>query len=249
MPLPSFDSKDAIPDPFREAYVEREGKWVPDDSDVRGLKDSQRRLLDEKKTTDAELSRLRTVIGDRKPEDLAALLKKQEEDEEARQRQAGDFDKLLDKRVNETKTEYEKRIAELAPYKQKYEDRELDIAIRDAAAKAGVISEDMRLIIPIVKGTRIKLDEKTGKPVVLDADGDPTGLTVEKFFAEVFKAEAPKFYQAAGGSGGGAGASNSGRTGTDGAVTITADEARDVRKYRAAKAEAERLKVPFRVEG
>jgi hypothetical protein len=221
MPLPaSFDTLEAIPEAFRSVYVEKDGKYVPDDSDTRGLKDSQKRLLDEKKKSDAELTRFRETLGDAKPEDVAAILKAHRDGEEERQKKAGEFDKLIEKRVNETKAEYEKRLAEALPYKQKYEDRELDIAIRDAAAKAGVISEDMKLVIPIVKGSRIKLDDKTGKPVVYDADGDPTGLSVEKFFAETFKAEAPKFYAPSGGSGGGSNGGSGSRSGS-GTVAIT----------------------------
>jgi|SRR6185437_976854 len=221
MPLPaSFDTLEAIPEAFRSGYIEREGKFVLDDSDTRGLRDSQKRLLDEKKKADAELEKFRTTLGDAKPEDVAAILKAHRETEEDRQKKAGEFDKLLEKRVNETKAEFEKRINELAPYKQKYEDRELDIAIRDAAAKAGVIPEDMKLVIPIVKGSRIKLDEKSGKPIVLDADGDPTGLTVEKFFAETFRAEAPKFYAPSGGSGGGSNG-GSGNRSVNGKVAVT----------------------------
>jgi len=220
MPLPTFEKAEDVPEAVRGGYIEREGKWVPDDSDVAGLKASQRTLLAEKKAAAEERDRLKAVIGDRKPEDVAELLKQHALSEEERQKKAGEFDKLIEKRVNETKAEYEKRLAEALPYKQKYEDRELDIAIRDAAAKAGVISEDMKLVIPIVKGTRVKLDEKTGKPVVYDADGDPTGLTVEKFFAETFKAEAPKFYAPSGGSGGGSNGGSGSRAGS-GTVTIT----------------------------
>src|SRR6185312_2390102 len=220
MPLPTFEKAEDVPEAVRGGYIEREGKWVPDDSDVAGLKASQRTLLAEKKAAAEERDRLKAVIGDRKPEDVAELLKQHALSEEERQKKAGEFDKLIEKRVNETKAEYEKRLAEALPYKQKNEDRELDIAIRDAAAKAGVISEDMKLVIPIVKGTRVKLDEKTGKPVVYDADGDPTGLTVEKFFAETFKAEAPKFYAPSGGSGGGSNGGSGSRAGS-GTVTIT----------------------------
>jgi len=214
MPLPTFATLDEVPEAVRDGYIEKNGKWVPDNS-------ADRTILAEKKAADAELARLRAALGDTKPEDIAALRKAQKDAEEAEQRKAGDFDKLLEKRLNETKAEYEKRINELAPYKTKYEDRELDIAIRDAAAKAGVISEDMKHVLQITKGSRVKLDEKTGKPVVVDADGDVTGQSVEKFFAETFKAEAPKFYEAAGGSGGGATGGTAAAKAGAGTVKIT----------------------------
>jgi len=250
MPLPTFEKAEDVPEAVRGGYIEREGKWVPDDSDVAGLKASQRTLLAEKKAAAEERDRLKAVIGDRKPEDVAELLKQHALSEEERQKKAGEFDKLIEKRVNETKAEYEKRLAEALPYKQKYEDRELDIAIRDACTKAKVTPEDVEDVVTLVKSKgRIKLDEKTGKPVVYDADGDPTGLTVEKFFAETFKTERPRYYQPAGGSGGGSNGGNPTRKGGDGAIILTAEEGKDVQKYRAARAEAEKLKVPLRIEG
>src|SRR5438045_2838443 len=140
MPLPTFNSKEDIPEVMRDGYVERNGKWVPEIDDS-GMRDNQRRAVEEARVAkDA----LRSLLGDRKPEEVADILRTHQSAEEERAKKAGDFDKLLEKRVNETKAEYEKRIAELAPYKTKYEDRELDIAIRDAASKSGVNSDDMR---------------------------------------------------------------------------------------------------------
>ena len=251
MPLPaSFDTLEAIPEAFRSGYIEREGKFVLDDSDTRGLRDSQKRLLDEKKRADAELGKFREALGDAKPEDVAAILKAHRDGEEERQKKAGEFDKLVEKRVNETKAEYEKRLAETLPYKQKYEDRELEIAIRDAMGKTGITKQSSQLLaIEATKGKTVKLDPTTGKPTVYDADGDPTGVTLEKYFSETFKTEFPQLYEPAGGSGGGSTGGNGTRKGADGAITLTAEDAKDVQRYRAAKAEAEKLKVPLRIEG
>lgn len=219
MPLPEFKTKDEIPEAFRGEYVERDGKFVFDDKDVVGLKASQQRILEEKKAAEKETARLRSLHGDLSEDELAQLIKDRAKAEHDRALKAGDVEKLVEKRVNETKVEYDKRIAALEPFKQKYEDRELDIAIRDAASKAGVISEDMPHVLAIVKGNRVKLDPATNKMVVFDKDGDPTGITVEKFFAETFKAEAPKFYNASGAGGGGAGGGGGGGKGrTDGTI-------------------------------
>lgn len=222
MPLKLFDSKDAIPEALREGAIEtKDGKFAV--SDEEGLKESQRRLLDEKKKTDERLANLETALGGLKPDEVTSAVAARKTAEEEAARKAGDFDKVLEKRVNETKAEYEKRIAELAPYKTKYEDRELEIAIRDAATKAGVPGTDLPFVLDITKGRRVRLDEKTGKPVVFDREGDPTGLSVEKFFAETFKAEAPKFYGPAGGSGGGA--TQGGGSRSSGTVAATDEKA------------------------
>jgi hypothetical protein len=201
----------------RAGYVERNGEWVPEIDDS-GLRDNHRRALEEAK---AAKDQLRALLGDRKPEDIAEILKAHATSEEERARKAGEFDKLLDKRVTETKTEYEKRIAALEPYKAKYEDKEVETAIREFFVAGGGIAEDLPLVIPIVKGSRIRYDEKTGKAVVYDKEGDATGLTPEKFFAETFKAEASKFYHAAGGSGGGSnGGTGAARQVTGGVKTV-----------------------------
>jgi hypothetical protein len=218
MPLPVFKTKDEIPEAFRSEYMEKDGQWVPNLEDVTGIKANARKVLDEKKKLEDQLN---AALGGRKLEDVADLLRKQQELEEAQARKAGDFDKLLEKRVNETKAEYDKQIAALSPFKQKYEDRELEGIIRKAAIPAGVDPRDLEeYVIPLVKGRRIRLDGD--KVVVLDRDGDPTGLSPEKFFTDAFKTEAPKFYQAAGGSGGGsAGASGSGSKVVAGTIART----------------------------
>jgi hypothetical protein len=123
--------------------------------------------------------------------------------EEERQRNAGEFDKVLEKRVNETKAEYQKRLDELAPFKTKFTDLTLDLAIREAAEKAGVLTDDLQVVVKIVRRDHVRLDERTGKAVVVDADGDVMGATVETFIAETFKAEYPKFFGVADDASGG----------------------------------------------
>lgn len=206
MSLKMFDTKDAVPESLRESAIEtKDGKWAV--SDVEGLKSSQQRLLDEKKKLQDEYEATKRALGGLSPEQITKYREDVQRLEDEQARKAGDFDKLLEKRVNETKADYEKRLAELAPYREKYHDRETDLAIRDAATKAGVLAEDLPFVLDIVKGRRVKFDDKSGKVVVVDKDGDVMTKSVEKFFAEDFKVEAPKFYGATNGSGGGASSS------------------------------------------
>lgn len=224
MPFPTFDTADAVPEVIRSSYVERDGKWVPDDSDLAGLKTSQRTLLAEKKAQADELAKYRATLGDRKLDDVAELIKAHASTEEDRARKAGEFDKLLAKREKEIRDEYEPKVKQGQEYRTKYEDKELTDAIREAAGKAKVIPEDMKAIIKLVKGDRVRLDEKTGKAVVYDEDGDPSAHTLEKFFTDTFRTEYPKFYQPAGGSGGGANGGSSGsgnRSASNGTIDMT----------------------------
>lgn len=203
MSLKMFESREAVPESLRESAIEtKDGKWAV--ADVEGLKSSQTRLLDEKKKLQDEYEGMKRSLGGLSPEQIAKYREDMQRLEDEAARKAGDFDKLLEKRIGETKADYEKRLADAEQYKTKYVDREVEFAIRDAAVKAGVPQEDLPYVVDLHKGRRVRYDEKTGKPVVYDKDGDPTGLTVEKFYADVFKAEAPKFYGPTGGSGGGA---------------------------------------------
>lgn len=202
MPLPVFETQDQIPEPFRAAYVERDGKWVPDDSDVAGLKESQRRALDEKKKAAAEAQRLRDAMGDMTPEEIVALRDARRQAEEDRLRK-GDPEKLIEKRVNEAIAPLKQELEAARTYKQKYEDAELDRAIRSAAGASKVRGEMLDDVVELTRGKRIKLGED-GRMHVYDRDGDPLGVTVEQFFAETLKKEKPYLYDSALGSGGGA---------------------------------------------
>jgi hypothetical protein len=204
MPLPTFEKQDDIPEAVRGGYVEKNGKWVPEVDDS-GLRENHRRAVEESRSLKEQI---KNHLGDRKLEEVGEIIKSHETAEEKRQRDAGKHDEILAKRLKEKDDQAALIVKENAELKRFREDTILDGAIRTAAAKGGVIADDMHLVIPIVKGSRIRLDDK-GKPVVYDADGDVTGLTVEKFFAETFKAEASKFYQPAGGSGGGASSGSS----------------------------------------
>ncbi|MFN7610161.1 MAG: hypothetical protein ACK5QX_04380 [bacterium] len=216
-----FDTKDAVPDAQRESAVEtKEGKWAVVDNDA--FHASKERILDEKKKLQAKYEELERSLGGISSEQIQKYRSDMARLEEEQARKAGDFDKLLEKRIGETKAEYEKRLAEAEQYKTKYVDREVEFAIRDAAAKAGVPPEDIPYVVDLHKGRRVRYDEKTGKAIVYDRDGDPTGLSVEKFYAESFKAEAPKFYASTSGSGGG---STGGGTRAPGGAPAITDQA------------------------
>jgi hypothetical protein len=55
MPLPVFDTQDAVPEAFREEYEEREGKWHPKDTGAEAA-----RALGEERTKREAAERLAT---------------------------------------------------------------------------------------------------------------------------------------------------------------------------------------------
>jgi len=189
--------------------------------DESALLEKNRQLLEETKAAKAESAAFKHAMGGHDATQIAQLIAERKQKEEDLAKKAGEYDKLLDKRVKEEREPLLKEIDGLKSYKTKYEDREVDLAIREAAGKAGVIAEDVKHVIKLVKGDRIRYDEKTAKVVVLDGDGDVSGITVEKFFSETFKTEAPKFYQGTIGSGGGATPGSGGSRGHSGPVDKT----------------------------
>ena len=201
MPLKHFDTKDAIPEALRDGAVEtKDGKFaVAIDDDTSGLRDSQRRLLDEKKKLEAQLNGL---LNGRKPEDIAEILESHQRLEEERQKKAGEFDKLIEKRVRAKEEELmprvlkgEEAIARLT--KLEYEGR-----VRDLAESAGVDPKFMKAVFRTVQDDYLKMEE--GDLVVLAPDGSKRSITAEEFFQKDFKKDYPEFYAGKAGSGGGA---------------------------------------------
>lgn len=215
MSLPEFKTKDEVPEPFRAEYIERDGKWVFDDKEAVGLKESQKKLLNEKKAAEKETQRLKELHGDLDEDAIAELIKGRRSKEEEDAKKSGDFEKLFAKREKELRAELEPKVLEGEKAKQALEARDLETIIRDSAGKAKVIGADMKAVIKLTMGDRVK--KEGDKYVVYDADGDPTTLSVDKFFAETFKTEYPKFYEASGAGGGGAGAGG-GKARADGTI-------------------------------
>jgi hypothetical protein len=223
MTLPTFESKDKIPAGFESLYAEKDGKFAPIVDDPAGLSANQRRLLDEKKKLEGDLGTYKGAIGDLKPEQVQEILKGHREAEEKRARQAGEFDKLLEKRVNEVRAELDPKVKAGEDAITQLSAFRFNQAVEKEAIKAGVIPEDLEDVLAIVREKRMLAPSKkdASKIVVLDADGDETGKTLEKFFTEDFKKLKPKFYKAGGGSGGGAGGGGTPRSGSGGAIAAS----------------------------
>ena len=161
-------------------------------------------LLEEAKSAKAEAAAIRAALGGMDATQVAQILSSHKQAEEDRAKKAGEFDKVLQARIVEAVTPLQRELEEARTYREKFNDRELDLAIRAAATKAGVLGDDVDTVVDIMKHRRIKLDAETGKPTVVDKDGYALGISIEKFFAETYKAEKPKFYEFSGGQGGGA---------------------------------------------
>lgn len=214
MPLPVFDTKDAIPEAFRGEYVEREGKWHPNVEDVAGIKASQRRALDEKKALEESLNK---ALGGRKLEDVQAIIEAQEKAADEAARKKGDFDTILSKREKAIRDELEPQVVEGKAAVAKLAALEFRSQVGDVAIEADINPKKLNAVLKLVDGDHIKRT-KDGKFVVVDEDGDPTGETLDKFFTGTFKKLYPEFYLSTGSSGGGSTGGNGERKVAQGTI-------------------------------
>lgn len=219
MPLPKrFKTRDEIPEAFRDAYVEKDGEWVLDESETTGLKDSQRRLLDEKKKTEDSL---KAILGNRSADEVKELLGNLDKAEEERQRKAGELDNLIAKRVKQREEELlpqveagQKAIAELA--KRNFRDK-----VNEVASEVGINQKHSRAFLKTVEDDMLKLDGE--ELVVLAPGGGKRNISPKEFLEKEFKKDYPEFFLASGGSGSGSTNQNrgTGSSGTGGVVDIT----------------------------
>ena len=226
-----IESLDKVDEPFRGAYVEKEGGGgyvldadVEAHPSVAGLRTTKEKTSAELKKTTAALAKFKDVD----PERYAQLVKEAEEREAAGVGQP-DAEKLRKKLEADIRKELEPVTAERDTLKVQLEKHQLFDVADAAALKGGVLPERLE-DARAVYARFVKLN--VGKVEVLDKDGDPTGEPVEKFFAERFKEMKPWFYAGSGASGGGAQPGAGG--GGTGVITLTREQAGDYATYQEA---------------
>lgn len=219
MKLPVFDKKEDVPEAFRDGYVEREGKWHPDVEDVSGLRTSKQTALDEKKKLEDAVSK---ALGGRKLEDVADLLAKQTQAEDDLARKKGDVDSIVAKQVKAIRDELEPKVKageEAVAWRaeREFSDQISEVALSD---EIGVNPKKVRAVIKQLRDDYV-IRGKDGKLVVIDADGDPTGESIEKLLGGRFKKDFSEFYVGTGSSGGGSTGGNGVKKGQPGMLDAT----------------------------
>jgi hypothetical protein len=209
---------DALADALKEHY-----KAIGEDyilqgegiEDVTGLKSAFEKEKKERKRLAGEAEKYKDLDPEKA---RAALLKLQELDDKELV-DKGEYDRVLAKKEKEWKDERVTLEQQITERNARLDRFELINPVRDAALKAGVLADDIDIVLSHTS-PRFKLNDKR-KVVVLDKDGDPTELTLDKYFGEVYKQEHPKFYQATNAGGSGATQTNGGK---NGGRVITVDE-------------------------
>lgn len=203
MSLPIFDTQDAIPEAFRAAYEEKDGKWHPKGAPASGTG-----------PTPEDIERLQTTLQ-RVRDDVKAAEKRAKEAEDAR----AELDRLMKAKEagitdEEAKKWREQVYVEVRAEVQKEMDAlkgdldralgnnrslQLDAKVKALALQNGVVPERIDDWWALC-GPHFDLDEN-GVPVVKDGKGK----TPEQYITQDLKKGKPYLYTGTQADGGGAG--------------------------------------------
>lgn len=251
MPLPiTADSLDAIPEGARAAYVQKGDKFVLDAEieDTSALKAKNFELVGKNK----QLAARAAVIGERTPEEVQADLEFAAKAREDKAKAEGNFETLKQQLIQQHTTEREK----LTGRTKKVEGKLYDVlAKREAEAAITAAGGNPRVLLPhILPFIKVTEQDDDFSAQVVDAkgnariaDGQATPMTIAQL-VEQFKADETFGVAFAASGAAGSGARNDGgQRGNASVMVISAEDAKDVQKYRRARAEAEKRNVKLQV--
>lgn len=201
MPLPVYDTQDAVPEELREEYAEHEGKWrAKVEIELAVEKKKKATLLNEKK----EAERLR-----------AEAEAKRDELQRAADAKAGGITEEQLQKIRDDEAKARKPIEEERD-RLAAENRKLKLTdrVKAAALAAGVMPDRIDDAMLVLE-RRTDLTADGDSIVVKDTKGDiVAGVQLPEFLEKTFKAEKPWLYGGSGASGsGGAGGSGTGGSG------------------------------------
>jgi len=184
MPLPTFATREEIPEAFREEYIEKEGKWVPNVEDVSGLKSALERQKEEARQAKARAKEL---------------------EELQKAKAAGITDEQLAKLRQEIAAEKAPLEEKVAKYEQELRTLKLDSRIKSLLGEAGANPARLDALLKLTLD-RFDLSEQ-GTPIVKDKPAVDLG----KYINETVAKEYPELFLSK--QKGGTGAPGSGGTG------------------------------------
>jgi hypothetical protein len=214
-----LDNLDGVPERLRGVFEKTDsGKFKL--ADLSGLRKSRDTTLKEKKALAAKLDSMKAKGID--PDKIDALaealdleellqLKRDKAEKAAKPQEADPAipQHLLDKMTQDRARDIEKERAKTAAVEAERDKARLDLVayklegkVRREAIKAGVIESEVDDTL-ILTRKFFKQSEDGEKVIVLDADGDPTDMSLEKFWTDHYKSLKPRVYKSneTGGSG------------------------------------------------
>jgi hypothetical protein len=208
-------------------YVEKDGKYVLDlegEEDTSGLKSALEKERTGRKAAERLFKELQTQFEGLDPEVIREMMKKFDNDDDAKLIKAGKLDEVVAKRVEKMRAENDKQVkveqgktAKEKARADKFLQRVLENTVRAAATKAGLHPHAVDDAILRARqagftvnddGEAVQLDE--GGQVKLGKDGKSPYSPME--WLEGMKEGAPHWF-VSGSSGGGASGAGAGRDG------------------------------------
>jgi hypothetical protein len=203
-----YESKDQVPAEQMPFYAERDGGWI---LDVEGAVEKAK--LDEFRNSNVALLKERDELKKRfegiDPEEVKKLAEQKRKLEEERQLKAGEFDKVLEKRLKAIKSEHDKAVDALTRERDGLHSQlsavKIDQAVVNTATKRGLrptaltdISARARAVFRLVNGVPTAY-EADGTTVRAGKDGiNPLNL---EEWVDTLVSDAPHLFESNAGGG------------------------------------------------
>jgi hypothetical protein len=215
----TYKSKDEVPAELQSIYVERDGQFA---LDVDGVVDKTKH--DEFRTANVALKKQLEELSKRfegiDPDEVRKLADDKRKLEEEQQIKVGEVEKVLENRMKNAKTEWDKQLGLVAAERDSLNGRltaiQIDQGVTTVATKKGLrptaipdITSRARTVFRLVNGVPTAF-ENDGKTVRVGKDG-MTPMTLEEW-VDTQVADAPHLFES--NSGGGAAGDSAGGSGT-----------------------------------
>jgi hypothetical protein len=219
MPLKySYNKADEIPEGFKDHYTETDGKFL---LQADGIIPKAR--LDEFRDSNIDLKKqlesANTKLGEIDGIDLdhaRKLIDQADKQKDRKLLEAGEVDKLVDRRTTALKATYEAQVKDLTTERNTLNEtlakREIDNAVLEAAQKTGVqktaIEDVLNRARQVFSMQQGRATAQQGGEPIYNSNGDP--LTVSEWVSQLAQGAPHLFSQNTGGGATGTGAGGSG---------------------------------------
>lgn len=183
----SYDSFDEVPEALRELYVQDGDRFVLDLDDVdahpgvRNLKSAFEREKEDRRKAREQIRALEAKlgeVGDLDPDEARKALQKIRELEDKQLLDKGELDKLVERRTERMKLDYENQIKALSgnldartgerdAFQKQLHEHVIESGLRDAAIRKGVRPEAVSDVLHRLRPTWHLRD---GRPVPMDGE-------------------------------------------------------------------------------
>jgi hypothetical protein len=201
------DTLESVPEAFKPSYEQKDGKFFLKEVEFEDVAPYKEKLSKKETAINEANKKLGRYtkfaeLADDELDELLHLRELKKQGKPLTVDEKAELERLHAKALGKIGDESKAKDGQISELERDLKHYKLTVPLRDIAVKAGVIAEDLDLVMLDVQH-RFKLDDG-GKIVLLDADGDVSDVTPQKFFETLYKEQRPKFYKASDAGGGGA---------------------------------------------